>query len=96
MRRESTQIGNGPFEGSSTPAVATGRDSANASRTARILTPLEVSGILGCAAADDARLGRSFGAPLIVLVFGGFWWLSLSHRWSNKKPRMSGVFMMTC
>jgi|LNFM01.1.fsa_nt_gb integrase len=39
-------------------------------RTARILTPQEVSGILDCAAADDARLGRSLGAPLIALLFG--------------------------
>ena len=39
-------------------------------RAARILTPQEVSGILECAAADDARLGRSFGAPLIALLFG--------------------------
>lgn len=39
-------------------------------RAARILTPQEVSGILASAAADDARLGRSFGAPLIALLFG--------------------------
>ena len=39
-------------------------------RVARILTPQEVSGIRECAAADDARLGRSFGAPLIALLFG--------------------------
>ncbi len=39
-------------------------------RAARILTPQEVSGILESAAADDARLGRSFGAPLIALLFG--------------------------
>ena len=39
-------------------------------RAARILTPQEVSGILEAAAADDARLGRSFGAPLIALLFG--------------------------
>jgi hypothetical protein len=39
-------------------------------RAARILTPLEVSTILAAATADDARLGRSFGAPLIGLLFG--------------------------
>jgi integrase len=39
-------------------------------RAARILTPQEVSGILAAAAADDARLGRSFGLPLLALLFG--------------------------
>lgn len=39
-------------------------------RAARILTPQEVSGILEAATIDDARLGRSFGAPLIALLFG--------------------------
>ncbi len=39
-------------------------------RAARILTPQEVSGILEAAAIDDARLGRSFGAPLLALLFG--------------------------
>jgi integrase len=39
-------------------------------RAARILTPQEVSGILAAAVIDDARLGRSFGAPLIALLFG--------------------------
>jgi hypothetical protein len=39
-------------------------------RAARILTPQEVSAILESAAADDARLERSFGAPLIALLFG--------------------------
>lgn len=39
-------------------------------RPARILTPQEVSGILEAAAAEDARLGRSFGAPLLSLLFG--------------------------
>jgi integrase len=39
-------------------------------RAARILTPQEVSGILDAAAADDARLGRSLGAPLVALLFG--------------------------
>ncbi len=39
-------------------------------RAARILTPQEVSGILERAGADDARLGRSFDAPLMALLFG--------------------------
>lgn len=44
--------------------------SAEPERPARILTPEEGAAILAAAEADDARLGRSFGGPLIALALG--------------------------
>jgi integrase len=44
--------------------------SAEGERPARILTPEESAAILTAAEADDARLGRSFGLPLLALALG--------------------------
>jgi integrase len=44
--------------------------SAEGERPARILTPEESAAILTAAEADDARLGRSFGGPLLALALG--------------------------
>src|SRR5215212_7724837 len=44
--------------------------SAEGEKPARILTPEETAAIVVAAEADDARLGRSFAAPLFALAFG--------------------------
>lgn len=43
----------------------------DAEKPARILTPEECSSLVAAAERDDARLGRSFAAPLIALAVGG-------------------------
>jgi len=44
--------------------------SAEGEKAARILTPEECAAIVSQAEADDARLGRSFAAPLVALLLG--------------------------
>ena len=44
--------------------------SAEGGKPARILTPENATAIIDQATADDTRLGRSFGGPLVALAFG--------------------------
>jgi len=58
------ELGMNPCSGVRVPA------SAEPERRARVVTPEEAAAITTAAGKDDARMGRSFAAPLIALAFG--------------------------